>query len=139
MSTTFTDFLREQAAKHEAEIKAGKATVEEWRTAVEQLFQQMRTWLAASDPDGIIKIEQGQEEIVEPGLGRYKVPRLNLDVFGKGIWIIPKARKTVATAHPPQKAAPERASGRVDITDELRRYLLYRFRQHNGDVWMIDD
>jgi hypothetical protein len=45
----------------------------------------------------------------------------------------------VATAKPPQKNAPERAEGRVDITDELLRYVLYRFRQEDGrNVWMID-
>jgi hypothetical protein len=26
----------------------------------------------------------------------------------------------------------------VDITDELRRYVLYRFRQDGRDSWLID-
>ena len=33
---------------------------------------------------------------------------------------------------------PQRAEGRVDITDELRRYVLYRFREDGRDVWVID-
>ena len=140
MSTTFTEFLREQAAKQEAVAKAGQAVVEEWRTAIEQLFGQVRGWLADSDPDGIIQIKEGKEELREEGLGRYHVPRLDLQVFGKWIGIIPKARKTIGTARPPQKSAPERATGRVDITDEVRRYVLYRFpKEGGGDLWMIDD
>jgi hypothetical protein len=45
----------------------------------------------------------------------------------------------VGIAHPPQKAAPHRAAGRVDITDELRRYVLYRSQEDGRDVWVIDD
>ena len=138
MSTTFREFLRQQAKKHQAEAIAGKATVDEWRTAIEDLFRQIREWLKESDPEGLIEIEVGQEEIREPGLGRYRVPRLNLRAFGKWIGIIPKARRTVATARPPQKSSPERAEGRVDMTDELRRYALYRFREGDRDVWLIE-
>jgi hypothetical protein len=139
MSTTFTEFLREQAAKREAEAKAGKAAIDEWRAAVERLLAQIRGWLAESDPDGIIQIKDGEQELREPGLGRYRVPRLDLRALDKWIGIIPKARLTVGTAKPPRKDAPERAEGRVDITDELRRYVLYRFRQDGGDLWLIDD
>jgi hypothetical protein len=100
----------------------------------------VRAWLSDSDPDGIIKAQEKEEEVTEPSLGRYSVPRLDLRIFGKWIGIIPKARMTVASAHPPQRAADERATGRVDITDELRRYVLYRFtRQGGGDEWLIDD
>jgi hypothetical protein len=140
MSTVFTDFLRELAAKKEAEERAGKGMVEEWRTAIEKLFDQIRGWLAESDPDGIIQIEQKEHELIERGLGRYRVPRLDLRILDKWIVIIPKARKTVGSAKPPQRSAPERAAGRVDITDETRRYVLYRFPQDGAeDVWLIDD
>jgi hypothetical protein len=139
MTTAFKEFLRQQAEKHQAEVTSGKATVDEWRSAIEQLFAQLRAWLRESDPEGIIAIEESHQEITEPGLGRYRVPRLNLRAFGKWIGIIPKARKTVGTATPPQKSAPQRAAGRVDITDELRRYVLYRFQEDGRDIWMIDD
>jgi hypothetical protein len=140
MSTAFTDFLREQAAQHDAEVQAGRATADEWRAAVIQLFERIRSWLTQSDPNGVIQIEESQHEVTEKGLGRYRVPRLNLCAFGKWIGIIPKARNTIASAQPPQRSAPERATGRVDITDEVRRYVLYRFRNDGaGDLWMIDD
>lgn len=92
-----------------------------------------------SDPQAVIEIDEKQQEITEPGLGRYYIPRLNLRAFGKWIAIIPKARNTVGTAKPPQRSAPERAAGRVDITDELRRYVLYRFPEDGHDLWLIDD
>src|SRR5207244_2393519 len=106
MSTTFKDFLKQQADKHQAEATAGKEIVEEWRAAVEQLFAQIRAWLKESDPNGLIEIKEGKQEITEPGLGQYSVPRLDFRAFGKWIGIIPKARGTVSVAHPPQKSAP---------------------------------
>src|SRR5260370_20785057 len=114
MTITFTSFLREQAAKRENEARAGQAVVEEWRTALEVLFRQIRGWLADSDTDGIIQIEQKEHDLTEGDLGRYRVPRLDLRALGKWIGIIPKARKTVGAARPPLKSAPERAIGRVD-------------------------
>ena len=45
----------------------------------------------------------------------------------------------MGTAKPPQKSVPERAAGRVDITDELRSYVLYRFRDDSRELWVIDD
>jgi hypothetical protein len=139
MSATFREFLREKAAEHEAQVRAGKANVEEWREAVQRLFAHVKEWLAESDPDGILKIHESTVAISEPGLGRYEVPRLELRAFGRWVALIPKARKTVGTAHPPQKQVPERADGRVDVTDEMRRYVLYRFREAGGDSWLIDD
>lgn len=139
MTTAFKDFLRQQAEKHQVEVRAGKATVDEWRAAVERLFSQMRGWLKEADPDGFIEIKEGPEDVTESGLGRYRVPRLDLHAFGKWIGIIPKARGRVSAAPPPQKGAPERAIGRVDITDELRRYVLYRFHDGEQEVWLIDD
>jgi hypothetical protein len=139
MSTDFRDFLRQQAEKYQAEIAAGKADVEDWRAAVERLFAQMRTWLKDDDPQGFIEIKESPQNITEPGLGRYQIPRLDLYTIRQWIGIIPKARRTVAAAKPARLAAPERAAGRVDITDEVRRYILYRFREDGRDVWMIDD
>ncbi len=140
MSTAFTEFLREQAAKQAAEAERGKVIVDEWRAAIERLFDRIRGWLAQSDPDHIIQIEERQHEMDEEGLGRYRVPRLDLRAFGKWIGIIPKARNTVGAARPPLRSVPERAAGRVDITDEVYRYILYRFRKEGAeDDWVIDD
>jgi hypothetical protein len=138
MSTRFREFLQQQTHRHRAEAELGKAELDEWRAALERLFSRIREWLKESDPDGVIEIEEGEQRIREPGLGNYRVPRLDLRAFGKWIGIIPKARKTVGTATPPQKSAPQRAEGRVDITDELRRYVLYRFRDNGRDSWLIE-
>ncbi len=138
MSSAFTQFLRDLAVKESAKSKEGEAMLAEWRPALERLFGKIRSWLAESDPDGIIKIKESEEELKEDGMGRYRVPRLDLHIFGNWIGIIPKARRTIGVAQPPMRSVPERATGRVDITDESRRYVLYRFsKEGEEDFWMI--
>src|SRR5947209_7698175 len=101
MSTTFREFLQEQAKKRQTANDA--KIIDEWRKAVAALIAQVRQWLKESDPDGIIEVEEGETSVTEPGLGRYRVPYLNLRAFGTWIGVVPKARRTVGAAHPPQK------------------------------------
>jgi hypothetical protein len=138
MSTIFKQFLQEKAPKYLAQAEAGRAEIEEWRDAINRLYSKFREWLNQAAPQGVIEIKESDQEINEPGLGRYCVPRLDLRVLGTWIGIIPKARRTVGTAKPPRKGAPERADGRIDITDEVRRYVLYRFRNGDDSDWVID-
>jgi hypothetical protein len=137
MSSTFTEFLREQAAKRKVETVRRTEVIGEWTDSINRLLATIRGWLQVSDPDGILRIKEEVEELHEEGLGRYTVPRLDIHGLGRWVGIIPKARFTVGTAHPPQKTSPERATGRVDITDEVRRHILYRFPGESGDVWLI--
>ena len=139
MSTSLRDFLKQKAALYATEGEKNKLTIEEWQAAVDGLFTRLEDWLRVADPEGIIRRERSEIEVKEPGLGRYPISRLDLQAFGKWVGLIPKARKTVKRAAPQQQGAPERASGRVDITDEIRRYVLYRFRQGTDDQWFIHD
>ena len=139
MSTSLRDFLKQKAALYATEDEKNKLTIEEWQGAVDGLFTRLENWLIAADPERIIQRERSQIEVNEPGLGRYSISRLNLQAFGKWVGLIPKARKTVKRAAPQQQGAPERATGRVDITDEIRRYVLYRFRQGEEEQWFIHD
>jgi len=139
MATTLKDFLEERAAQEAAEREAHQAEIAEWRDSVSRLLAQIKDWLRDADPRGILKLKEFEWEVNEEGLGHYTVPRLDITGLGSRMWVIPKARFTVATAHPPRKTAPERAIGRVDLTDEVRRKTLYRFHGDPDDIWMIDD
>ncbi len=139
MSTSLRDFLKQKAALYTAENEKNRSVIEEWKAAVERLFALLEKWLDAADPEGIIGRERSQIEVTEPGLGRYSISRLNLRAFGKWVGLIPKAQKTVKRAAPQQKGAPEQATGRVDITDEIRRYVLYRFGYGTDEQWFMDD
>lgn len=139
MTTALTDFLRERATEYAVESEARRVKVAEWRAAVERLLALIQGWLKEADPDGLLKKEVDEWEINEQGLGKYKVPCLNINGLGRWVGVIPKARFTVTTANPPQKSAPVQAAGRVDFTNEAKRFVLYRFKGDPDDIWMIDD
>jgi hypothetical protein len=139
MSTSLRDFLKQKAAVYAAESDKNRLIIEEWQSTVDRLFTQLEGWLSVADPEGIIRRERSQIEVSEPGLGRYTISRLNLRAFGKWVGLIPKARKTVKRAAPQQQSAPDQATGRVDITDEIRRYVLYRFTHGTNEQWFMDD
>jgi hypothetical protein len=139
MGSTFTDFLHQYAAKHGTDFQTNQALIEEWQAAVAKLFAQIRQWLAELDPERLITIEEGTQRINEPRLGRYSIPRLDLYVLGTWIGIIPKARLTIGTVHPPRESTPERATGRVDITNDVLRFILYRYQTDGESGWVLDD
>jgi hypothetical protein len=139
MTTKFTEFLREQATKRGESRAKRDAVIAEWTEALQALYGNVRDWLSASDPDGILSLEESLWEVSEEGLGSYKVPRLDIRGLGRLVWLVPKARYTVATAHPPQSSAPQRAAGRVDLSNEIRRFVLYRLKTDSGDQWFIED
>src|SRR5882724_8353743 len=106
MGTSLKEVLREKASQYAAQAETNKEIIGEWQLAVDKLYQQLEEWLKAIDPDGIIKHDISQTEVTEPDLGRYRISRLNLQAFGKWVGLIPKARKTIKKASPPQKGAP---------------------------------
>ncbi len=134
---TLAEFLREQGPKAKIEAAANAETIKEWRTAVEQLFQQIATWLHASDPENILGLQQDYIEVREPSLGRYQMPRLSLDGLKTWISIIPKARNTVGTVRLTPESGLIRATGRVDISDDSSRYVLFRVPVEGKEIWMI--
>lgn len=136
--SSFSELLLQKQERYEAEAAKNGAIIDEWVRAVDSLFAKLREWLSNADPNRILQVEEVKTEVNEPNMGRYFAPRLNIRAFGKWVGIIPKARKTVGTARPPQPGAPDAATGRVDITDEVRRYVLYRFDRNGEDSWFIE-
>jgi hypothetical protein len=139
MKTLLRDFLKERAAQYAVEYQKNKAIIEEWQEAVDRLYTQIEAWLTTADPDHIIECERSRIEVSEPSLGEYSINRLNLRAFGLGVRLIPKARRTVKRAPRQEQGALEQATGRIDMTDEGHRYLLYRFGLGAEEKWYMDD
>jgi hypothetical protein len=136
--SSFSDLLQKKQESYEAEAAVNREIIDEWVQAIRKLFDQFRGWLKVSDPTKILQVEERMAEVNEPNVGRYQAPRLDIRAFGKWVGVIPKALKTVGSARPPRSGAPAHATGRVDITDEIRRYVLYRFEGDSGDAWFIE-
>lgn len=137
--SAFSELLVQQRETYKAESAKNQEMIQEWLQAIDKLLEQICGWLEAADPERILQVEKDNTEMHEPNLGHYLAPRLIIRAFGKRIGIIPKARKTVGTARPPRPGAPAHATGRVDITDEIRRYVLYRFDGEDDNSWFIEN
>lgn len=133
MSTAPTAFLREQAAKKKDQLAKHRAVLDEWHAALNRLYGSVREWVRDANPDGYLTVTVGKCQITEPVLGTYSAPRIDIHGFDQLAGFVPKARYTVGTAIPPQAPAPARAAGRVDFSDEVRRYVLYRLHSDTGE------
>ena len=146
VKTSLRELLQLKSDMYGPEAKKKREIIEEWQSALDRLFAQFRTWLAESDPTRILAIEEAKAEVNEEYLGRYQVPRIDIKAFDLWLAIIPKARFNVRTARPPQYDAPEWATysdaehltGRVDITNEITRFVLYRYPDPEGNTWYIE-
>ena len=133
---TFQDFLERQARqKSHTEWRARR---EEWIVAVGQLIEAIRTWLAQSDPEHILDVVPLAIERVEPNLGICTVPSLKIGLGAASVEVVPVGRNVVGLIGP-HGAAGVRMEGRVDITDGIRRYILYRLVKDGQEAWYALD
>lgn len=137
--SALAEFLHKQAGTLKVKTEANRQTIAEWRGAVEALFNELRGWLTQADPEGVLLVEQGETEIDEPGLGRYRMPCLAVRAAERSVAIIPNCRFTVVSALPSLKEHPRRATGRVDMVGKLSKQVLFRLPGGEGHRWFIDD
>ncbi|MBV9122251.1 MAG: hypothetical protein JO112_02685 [Planctomycetes bacterium] len=133
---TFQEFLEKQA--YQSHHKERRERREEWIAAVSRLMEQLRTWLAEADPAGVLEIVPMELEKAEPGLGSYRIPGLKINLGEAGVQVVPVGRNVVGIVGP-QGEVGVRAEGRVDITDGIRRYLLYRTFKDGQEQWFALD
>jgi hypothetical protein len=129
---SFREFLERKAG--EPQQKERRERRHQWTVAVGRLMDQLRAWLAQSDPGGLLDIVPLELEQAEPGLGVYKVPGLKIGVGDAAVQVVPVGRNVVGRVGSGREAGV-RAEGRVDITDGVRKYILYRLVENGHDHW----
>lgn len=133
---TFREFLEKQAEQQRH--KERRERREEWTAAVGRLIDRLRAWLAESDPKQVLDVLPMETEIAEPGLGVYRVPGLKVSLGDAAVRVVPVGRNVVGLVGP-QGDVGGRAEGRVDITDGIRKYILYRTLQEGQENWYALD
>lgn len=140
MSTAFQQFLRQKAEKYGVPERHRDRA--EWLLAINRLFEQIREWLKASDPDELIEIVPYVVQRVEKPLGIYDAPAMKVRLGAAEVSIVPVGRFSVRPL-PAQVAlalegeGPESFSGgRVDVTNEERKYWLLRDVSTGQDRWL---
>jgi hypothetical protein len=133
---TFREFLEKQS--NQQRQKERRARREEWVAAVGRLITQLRAWLAESDPGNVLDVVPMEVERAEPDLGAYRIPALKIGLDDTAVQVMPVGRNVVGIVGPHGDIGV-RAEGRVDITDGIRRYILYRTLKEGRDNWYALD
>ncbi len=133
--STLSEFLKSHSEKHRTQAKAEELR-KEWVGAVERLMQQLKAWIRDADTERVIEIRDQQHDVEEESLGPYTAPALLLLLDGRIVIVSPKGRQVVGR---PRGIEPQ-PQGRVDLTNRLSTYSLYRVVNGGQDEkWLIVD
>jgi hypothetical protein len=127
---TFKEWLKEKADSAPEEQR--KKLLQDWTDAYSELAHNVREWL---QDDEAGRVRFGNEPITrsEEGLGSYQFSTVKIIVGDQSVDVVPVARNVIAHVGDP----PTRAAGRVDITNGIRKYALYRVVRDGNSTWRI--
>jgi hypothetical protein len=135
--STLKDFLAEQAEKLKDTQQEAARRRDEWVASVNRLNEHIRGWLRSSDPEQILEVCEEPHEIREQGIGTYTAPGLVIALGARIVRVVPIARNVVGPLSETGAVHVIRAYGRVDLTDGLSKYLMYRVEKEPEDRWSI--
>jgi hypothetical protein len=134
---TLKEFLAEHAEIERGRADEKRAIQQEWISALRRLIQQIQEWLADSDPEHLLEIEERYHEIREVDVGVYTAPGLVIHLEAREVRLVPIARKVVGPHLSNGFIQVRRAFGRADLIGGGKKYLLYRSRTDPADEWVI--
>jgi hypothetical protein len=135
--STLKEFLESEAEKLRSEQSEALSKREEWIAAVDRLLAQVKDWLAQADTQGILRIEKVLMRLAEQGLGTYEIPALTIGLGPREVRIKPVARFVAAPLRQVGVIFVPRVYGRVDMTNGLDRYMIFRTQTEPEDRWTI--
>jgi hypothetical protein len=135
--SNFTQFLAEQAEKLRTGQQEVLRTRDEWVAAVDGLTGQIRDWLGSSDPDHVLDVAPEEYELREQRLGTYKIDGLVISLGPRLVRVKPIARYVLGPISDTGAFRVLRSHGRVDLTDGLRKFMIYRLEREPQDRWCI--
>lgn len=133
---SFKDWLTEQQKKQPSDEEREQKK-QEWLNALEALYGQLHAWVRQDDPQEIMKIWRASETIEEEELGFYQAPSLRFVLHHHLVAAKPVARNVIGPGR--GGSLPYiKGEGRVDLTDGVRKWHLYRVRgTENQHRWVI--
>ena len=110
----------------------------EWVAAVDRLIEKIKAWLSYADPDhAILEVRETPCQLREEGIGGYEARGLVVRVGRRELRIEPIARNVAGPLSATGLIHVSRAYGRVDLTDGLQKYMIFRVEKVPEDRWTI--
>lgn len=107
------DLLTAEGERYRSEKAKRQQALSEWLKVLTDLYSQFDSWLASSDPDGLLDITRKMAPVNDPALGPYNAQTLWVALGDKSVEIGPRAVRRGHRADPrPRKADPRAGTGR---------------------------
>jgi hypothetical protein len=131
------EFLAGEAEKLRNEQSDAMSKRREWIAAVDRLLAQMKDWLQQADPEQILMIQDTSHKLRERMIGTYEVHGLSIGLGLREFRVTPVARYVAAPSSSTGTTHILRAYGRVDMTNGLEKYMLFRTDVVGDGTWII--
>lgn len=121
--SSLVEFLKERRNLREESAKRRQDLLEEWKEALNGLFDKIEQWLEPAKKEGL-DLERHEVEISEERLGTYRAPALEIRFADIAVRFEPIARMVLG------------AYGRVDVYSPLGAHKLVRLDM-KGNKWYL--
>src|SRR5271155_578266 len=129
--TSFQEFLHKKA--EEQRQISRRDLRDEWILAVDRLTALIANWLHESDPEGLLDLIPLTFDKAEKGLGAYKIQGLQIGVGDLAVKVVPVARLVAGSSN----IVGEQVAGRVDITNGIKKFILWRIIKDGVESWEV--
>jgi hypothetical protein len=134
---TLKEFLASQAERLRNQESEAALRRDEWLASLNRLFAQIRNWIHEADTGSVLFLKTGYMPKREVGIGNYEVPYLWIELGPREVRIEPVARTVAGPTSLTGVIHVPRAYGRVDLTNGLSKYMLFRVEKEPEDRWNI--
>jgi hypothetical protein len=132
------DFIASQAQNLRNEESRAAHKRDEWVGAVNRLNERIRIWLTNADPDHVVLgVREFPYHLREEGIGSYEACGLIISLGRREVRVEPIARNVAGPHSATGVIHVSRAYGRVDLTDRLQKFMIFRVEKDPEDRWSI--
>ena len=131
------EFLEEEAEKLKTEPSKATLKRDEWVAAVDRLMEEILGWIGEADPNRILAVEERTVAIREEMIGSYEARALTIILGIRSVRVEPIARGVLGPLDRSGPHRPNRVFGRVDLTNGLEKYKIYRRSSGPDSPWFI--
>lgn len=132
------EYIAEQADRLRAEESEAGRKRDEWVRAIDRLNRQIRDWLEQADPDHkFIEVEERPYQFREEGIGAYEASGLSIHLGQREVRLVPVARNVAGPLSAAGVIQVNKAYGRADLSDGLKKFLLFRVEKEPEERWKI--
>jgi hypothetical protein len=132
------EFLYEQGERLKTEPSKAAARRDEWVAAVGRLVDQITEWVHEADEGHILTLRPRTYSFNEEGIGEYQVDGLTIELEPFRIArVVPVGRNVARPILDKDGRSVLSVYGRVDLTNDLEKYFLYRVMVDPHEPWVI--